>query len=147
MLRFNYGYSFSSNHSKTGPFKPDAQKIGNGIYSVKMKINRPIPNFLPCLGLKIRICYKGCILLCPNCYRVHPRGTCKNAKLTWIGYVNRFIENNPKLDAEAYGRWWPFLQREFPKSDTVPSYFCKLLHKQLPRSLPNNVILIYAIVP
>ena len=65
---------------------PDAQKIGNGIHSVQMKIKKPIPNFLPCLGLKIRICYKDCILLCPHCYRVHPRGTCKNAKLTWIGY-------------------------------------------------------------
>ena len=31
---------------------PDAQKIGNGIYTVKMKIKKPIPNFLPCLGLK-----------------------------------------------------------------------------------------------
>ena len=40
---------------------PEAQKVGNGVYSVKMKIRKPIPNFLPALGLKIRINYKGCV--------------------------------------------------------------------------------------
>ena len=79
-----------------------------------MKIKKPIPNFLPALGLKIRICYKGCILLCPQCYRVHPRNRCMNAKLTWIGYVERFIQNNPKLDPKAYGRWWPITVKEYP---------------------------------
>ena len=34
---------------------PDSHKVGNGVYSVKMKIKKPIPNFLPPLGLKIRI--------------------------------------------------------------------------------------------
>ena len=66
---------------------PDSEKVGNGIYTVKMKIKKPIPNFLPAMGLKIRIYYRGCMLLCPNCYRVHPRRQCHNAKLTWIGYV------------------------------------------------------------
>ena len=69
---------------------------------------------LPALGLKIRINYTGCILLCPHCYRLHPRGNCKNAKLTWIGYVHRFIQNNPTLDPQAYGRWWAITMREFP---------------------------------
>ena len=76
---------------------PEAEKVGNGVYSVKMIIKKPIPNFLPALGLKIRINYRGCLLLCPNCYRVHPRRYCINAKLTWIGYVHRFIQNNPIL--------------------------------------------------
>ena len=59
---------------------PEAPKICNGVYSVKMKIKKPIPNFLPALGLKIRIYYRDCILLCPNCYRVHPREYCMNAE-------------------------------------------------------------------
>ena len=63
---------------------PAANRVHN---LVKMKIKKEIPNFLPALGLKIRISYKGCSLLCPNCYRVHSRGYCRNAKVTWIGYV------------------------------------------------------------
>ena len=92
---------------------PDADKVGNGVFSVQMKIKKQIPNFLPALGLKIRIHYKDCILLCPNCYRVHPRRKCLNAKLTWIGYVNRFIQNNPALESQAYGRWWQIVLNEY----------------------------------
>ena len=93
---------------------PEANKVGNGIYTVKMKIKKEIPNFLPASGLKIRIYYKGCILLCPNCYRVHPKRYCTSAKLPWIGYVQRFILNNPNLDAAAYGRWWHIIEKEYP---------------------------------
>ena len=98
---------------------PDESKVGNGVYSVKMKIVKQIPNFLPALGLKIRINYRGCQLLCPNCYRVHPRRRCLNEKLTWIGYVHRFIQNNPKLEPQAYGRWWQIEKNEYPPNSTL----------------------------
>ena len=104
---------------------PEAVHVGNGVFSVKMKIRKEIPNFLPALGLKIRINYKGCNLLCPNCYRVHPRGYCKNAKLTWIGYVHRFMQNNPTIAPEAYGRWWQITKREYP--DKSPSANCETI--------------------
>ena len=55
---------------------PDSHKVGNGVYSVKMKIKKPIPNFLPPLGLKIRINYIGFVLLCPNCSKYTHKDTC-----------------------------------------------------------------------
>ena len=41
-----------------------------------------------------------------------------NVKLTWIGYVHRFIHNNPKMDPQAYGRWWTIAMNEYPNLNT-----------------------------
>ena len=96
---------------------PHSNRVGNGIYSAKMRIKKQIPNYLPAMVLKIRINYNGCNLLCPNCYRVHPRNPCKNPKLPWIGYVHRFIQNYPKIEPEAFGRWWNITMREYPSKN------------------------------
>ena len=73
---------------------PNAETVGNGTYLVKMILNRQIPNFIPAAGKKLRISYTGCTFLCSNCFRAHSRKNCKNQKVMWIHYVNRFIANN-----------------------------------------------------
>ena len=97
-------------------YDPDltALPVGNGVFSVNMKITKQIPNFIPACGLKIRVSYTGSLKYCTNCYRVHPRRTCKNNKVTWIEYCARFLENNPGMGEEWFGRWWSITHKEFP---------------------------------
>ena len=37
--------------------------------------------------------------------RVRPRKNCKNEKVMWIHYVERFMSNNDSLREEWYGKW------------------------------------------
>ena len=92
----------------------ERDKIGNGTYSVKMKLTRQIPQFLPMHSRRIRIYYSGINKLCTNCYGRHTRRQCRNQKRPWIEYVRDFMFENDELPEEYYGKWWDIVDNEFP---------------------------------
>jgi len=70
-------------------------KLGKGLLSIKMKIERSIPEFLPIDGKRVRIHYSGMAKQCLNCYGYrHVKADCKNAKTQWLEYVAGFMQNN-----------------------------------------------------
>ncbi len=79
--------------------------LTTGTYSVKMSINKPIAQFLPMAGKKIRIYHKGIAKLCSKCYGGgHLRQDCQNEQDNWLSYVdNHMIRWD--LDESYYGRW------------------------------------------
>ena len=48
----------------------DADLIGNGTFSIKMRLKRDIPQLLPMWGKRIRIYHRGVQKLCSNCFGV-----------------------------------------------------------------------------
>jgi hypothetical protein len=83
-----------------------------GIYSVKMRLNQNIPQLLPVDGRRIKIYYRNIIKLCTSCFGQHNRRDCKEKKVKWIDYVFDFIESNPQINPELYGKWAMILERE-----------------------------------
>ena len=88
--------------------------VGNGIYSVKMKLAGPVPQFLPMHGRRIRIYHSGITKLCTNCYGNHARRQCRGEKVPWIIYVRDFMAAHENLGPEYYGKWWDIIDTEFP---------------------------------
>jgi hypothetical protein len=70
-----------------------------------MSIHKPIPQFLPMDGKKVRIFYRGIPKLCSKCYGGgHLRKDCTNEKDDWLTYVdNHMIRWD--LDESYYGKW------------------------------------------
>ena len=91
----------------------DVAPIGSGTYSVKMKLKKDIPQMLPMFGKRIRVYYRGVQKLCTKCFGNHNRLHCRNDKVRWIDYVLKFIEDNPDIPEEMYGRWWQVVNEEF----------------------------------
>jgi hypothetical protein len=83
----------------------DLLPVGNGIYSVRIKLNRDMPQLIPMHGKRIRLFYRGIIKRCTNCFGAHQRKNCKEEKVPWIKYFEQFITNFPELPREFYGRW------------------------------------------
>lgn len=80
--------------------------FGSGKFKVKMRIVEHIPQYLPVNGKKVKIYYKGIEKLCTNCYHPgHMKAECKNRKITWLQYVEKFMEDNIDVPARLYGRW------------------------------------------
>ena len=88
--------------------------VGNGINSVKMKLAKPIPQFLPMHGRRIRIYYSGVEKICTNCYGKHTRRQCRNHKKPWIEYVRDFMYDNKEIGEDYYGKWWDIIDTEYP---------------------------------
>ena len=63
-----YGEVLSDITEMTHPDSVNAEAVGNGTYVVKMKLSKPIPQFLPVSGRKIRFYYNGIRRMCTNCY-------------------------------------------------------------------------------
>lgn len=81
-------------------------KIGNGILTVKMKIEQHIPQFLPINGRKVKVYYRGIPKLCTKCFEEgHFRQDCANATTTWLEYVSNFIETHDHFDESLFGKW------------------------------------------
>ena len=83
-----------------------------GIYSVKMKLHSNIPQFLPIDGRRIKIYYRNINKLCTNCFGAHNKRNCKEEKVKWIDYVDKFMKDNQHIDPSLYGRWAMILERE-----------------------------------
>ena len=82
-----------------------------GIYSVKMKLASDIPQLLPMDGRRIKVYYRYIHKLCTKCFDRHPRRECKNNKVEWIDYVRAFIEDNPSIEREMFGKWITILEK------------------------------------
>ena len=84
--------------------------VGTGNLGTKMTIEREIPQFLPMMGRKIRVYYRGITKLCINCYQAgHIKKNCRNQTVGWIDYVQNFQENNNFSD-KLYGNWIKILK-------------------------------------
>ena len=79
--------------------------IGNGIYSVKMKLSADLPQFVPICGKRIRLYYRGITKMCTNCFGAHARKVCSSPKVQWISYVSDFMSSHDHIPMEYYGRW------------------------------------------
>lgn len=79
--------------------------IGSGTYSVKMKLVRDIPQFLPMCGKRVRLYHRGIVKLCTNCFGAHQRKVCNSVKVPWIEYVDKFMKDYPSIPEAYYGRW------------------------------------------
>jgi hypothetical protein len=79
--------------------------LGNGIYSVRMKLERDMPQFMPMHGKRVRLYYRGITKRCTNCFQQHQRKFCKNEKVPWSDYVARFAELFPEIPHDMYGKW------------------------------------------
>ena len=78
-----------------------------------MKIEKWIPQYLPMYGSKIRIYYKNVVKICTRCYEGgHIRKDCQNNKKQWIDYVSDFMNTNPDIPKEFYGRWSEVVENE-----------------------------------
>jgi len=79
--------------------------VGNGNLATRMRLEKKIPQFLPMLGRKIRVYYRGIEKLCINCYKPgHIKRDCKNQTVGWITYVESFMQEND-FDISLYGNW------------------------------------------
>ena len=79
--------------------------VGNSIYSVRMKILRDMPQFVPMYGKRVRLYYRGIVKRCTNCFQPHQRKFCKNEKVTWPDYVDGFARMFPEIPQIMYGKW------------------------------------------
>ena len=80
-------------------------QLGTSSLIVKMELKKPIPEFLPIDGKKVRIHYGGIAKQCLNCYGYnHKKSECKDQKCTWLEYVTGFIQSH-NLEENMYGKW------------------------------------------
>ena len=93
----------------------DADPIGNGTLSIKMRLKKDIPQLLPMWGKRVRIYYRGVQKLCSNCFGPHPRKNCRSERVTWIAYCLRFMENNREIPQDLYGKWWNVVNDHYGK--------------------------------
>ena len=87
------------------PDSEDDIEYGTGIYSIKMKIERDLPQFMPMYGKRVRIYYRGIVKRCTNCFDPHQRKFCKSEKVPWAEYVRGFAKHFPEIPMELYGKW------------------------------------------
>jgi hypothetical protein len=69
----------------------------SGIYSVKIKLAKDIPQLVPILGRRVKIQYKGIRRMCTNCIGQHPKQACRSQKLEWVDHVSRFSSANKDI--------------------------------------------------
>ena len=83
-----------------------------GNYSVMMNLEYKIPQLIPMAGRRIKIYHKGIDKLCSKCFGKHRKSDCKaNTKTEWIEYVANFIDSNPDVPTEMYGRWVELVEK------------------------------------
>ncbi len=104
-------------HEGSDDSSDDLPPVGNGIYSVLMKLKRDMPQLIPMHGKRIRLYYRGIIKRCTNCFGAHQRKNCKEEKVPWIKYVEQFITNFPEIPRESYGRWANMIDEMSPTID------------------------------
>ena len=88
---------------------PTETPVGTGSYTIKVRLNRLIPNVLPMQGLKIKCSCQGVKKQCSNCYGYHrPEG--KNLRkqfncegTTFEEYKEKFKADNPNIPLTMLG--------------------------------------------
>jgi len=82
-------------------------EMPTGVYSVQMLIKKPIPQFLPMDGKRIKIYHRGIKRMCQNCFSSgHYRATCSRERVDWMAYVDYFIMESG-FEKEMFGKWVP----------------------------------------
>ena len=100
----------------------DEDPIGTGNYWLTMRLDKPIPQFIPMLGRKIEIYYRGMKQVCVNCYEAgHKKNDCKNQRREWVNYVAEFIETND-LSPEMYGKWFEITKKLRTSTDQAEGH-------------------------
>ena len=80
--------------------------LGTGNLWVTMKLKSKIPQFIPMLGRKVEIYYRGIDITCTNCYTdVHKRQYCPYSRVKWLEYVAGFIDDFD-MRPELFGKWF-----------------------------------------
>jgi hypothetical protein len=79
--------------------------VGTGTYSVKMRLNSDLPQFVPIHGKRIRLYYRGIKKLCTNCLGGHLRKNCSLPKVQWVEYFSDFMSKYDHIPEESYGKW------------------------------------------
>ncbi len=75
------------------------------VYSVQMMIKKPIPQFLPIDGKRIKIYHRDIKRICQNCFGGgHYRAACPREKVDWMAYVDYFILESG-FEEEMFGKW------------------------------------------
>jgi hypothetical protein len=92
--------------------RPDVKPVGDGTYTVKMRIDKQIPQFLPMYGKKVKIEHRSIQILCTNCYGKHPRKVCQSPKTPWMDYVAKFMRENQDISNKMIGRWYEIAMQE-----------------------------------
>ena len=78
-----YGEQTSELSEEVHPnLDPHADPVGNGTFSLKMRLQKEIPQLLPMWGKRIRIYYRGVTKPCPNCFGAHVRKNCRSEKVS-----------------------------------------------------------------
>ena len=84
----------------------DQPPLGTGNLWVNMRLERTIPQFLPIMGRKIEVYYRGIEITCNKCYEEgHRRSDCQSDKVEWLDYVKNFIESNEQIELAMFGKW------------------------------------------
>jgi len=84
----------------------DDVPLGTGVWSIKIRMTKQLPQYLPMCGKKIKVYYKGIAKQCTNCYvDGHIKKDCTNSKKEWIEYVTFFIATNSNIPDELFGKW------------------------------------------
>jgi hypothetical protein len=80
-------------------------EMPTGVYSVQMLIKKPIPQFLPMDGKRIKVYHRGIKRICQNCFcSGHYRVNCSQKRVDWMDYVDYFILESG-FDEEMFGKW------------------------------------------
>jgi hypothetical protein len=80
-------------------------EMPTGVYSVQMLIKKPIPQFLPMDGKRIKVYHRGIKKMCQNCFsRGHYRTNCLQERVDWMAYVDYFILESG-FEEEMSGKW------------------------------------------
>lgn len=91
-------------------------ELATGDISVKMKLKRQIPCFLPMYGKRIRVAYRGMSSICSNCFAVgHFRKDCRNDRVQWLDYVKN-LRSTGRFEDELFGRWIGILRAQRPET-------------------------------
>ena len=102
-------YGKVESEMKEDEFIDKQEAAGNfrtGNYSVLMTLDKNIPQLLPMDGRRIKIYHRGIEKLCTKCFEKHRKSDCKAPnKVEWLDYVANFVNENPEIQEEYYGRW------------------------------------------
>ena len=89
---------------ETEGLDPSLPPIGNGIYLVKMRLAKNLPNWVPMYGKKVCFEYPGVRRQCNNCYGPHAKKYCKSERVGMVNFVKGFSARYNSVPEELYGK-------------------------------------------
>ena len=88
----------------------DRPSFGTGDISVRVKLRKHIPQFLPMFGKRIRVAYRGMTSLCTNCFEPgHVRFKCTSERVSFVQYVKVF-KRESTIPEHCFGNWARILE-------------------------------------